>query len=150
MDETTVNQATPVMSTGGWLETISHLIVLDALFNFGGRDVDENNCYKVPSGEEFGKHPLVILKTLIEFRSCTEPVIPETYMELFALIILADFLGYEDYLSTAAGWLSSPVDKVRNVNGTHKVLHFIRGWYRAPDTDGPRMQEEEQAYVTSA
>ena len=37
----------------------------------------------------------------------------------------------QDYLSTAVGWLSSPVDQVRNVNGTHKVLYFIRGRYRA-------------------
>ena len=48
-------------------DSIAHLTVLDALFNFGGIDVSGKNCYKVPPGVEFGEYPLILLRTLISF-----------------------------------------------------------------------------------
>ena len=44
-------------------DSIAHLTVLDALFNFGGIDVSGKNCYKVPPGVEFGEYPLILLRT---------------------------------------------------------------------------------------
>ena len=52
---------------------------------------------QVPNGVEFGKYPLILLQTLINFKNCTKPSIPETYQELFALVRLADFVGCESY-----------------------------------------------------
>ena len=57
--------------------------------------------------------------------------IPEMHQELFALLRLADSAGCEEYLSAAAKWLETTVDNIRNINGTHQVLYFVRGIYRA-------------------
>ena len=74
---------------------------------------------QVPNGVEFGKYPLILLQTLINFKNCTKPSIPETYQELFALVRLADFVGCESYFCAAAKWLETTVDNIRNINGTH-------------------------------
>ena len=81
-------------------DSIAHLTVLDALCNFGGIDVSGKNCYKVPHGVEFGEYRLILLRTLISFK--TNASIPETHQELFALVRLADVKSI--CLQLQSGW----------------------------------------------
>ena len=81
-------------------DSIAHLTVLDALFNFGGIDVSGKNCYKVPPGVEFGEYPIILLRPLISFK--TDASIPKTHQELFALVRLADVKSI--CLRLQSGW----------------------------------------------
>ena len=83
--------------------------LLWSLFSF--TDPDEPAVFDLPEIKEFEKRGLVLLRKLVLFSQDRDNFpIPSEHLEMLGLVQLADFLGMDDFLESAAGWLDVSVN----------------------------------------
>ena len=104
--------------------------LLRSMFSFC--DPDESPVFDVPETREFKKGGLVLLRKLVLFTQDMENYpIPSEHLEMLGLVRLADFLGVDSFLESAARWLDVSITAISNHNSVHSVFQLIRGRYRA-------------------
>ena len=93
---------------------------------------DDDPVIHLPEVKELEKAGLVHLKELICYQQSPEHyTIPSSHLELLAMVRLADYVGADDFVRAAAGWLDMGVHEISNVNPVGRVYQLIRGRYRA-------------------
>ena len=115
------------------LVLLPHIIegipLLSSLFAF--TDQNEPPIVEVPATQEF-KGGLELLKKLVVFSQDSDNfAIPAKHLELLELVRLADFLGMDSFMESAARWLGVSVCAISNHNPVREVYQLIRGRYRA-------------------
>ena len=109
-------------------ELVNGIPLLHSLFTFSDPPI-----FEVPDVKKFQKRGLVRLRELVKFTQDPLNYPPPTeHLELFGMVRLADFLGMDGFMETAAMWLGVSVSAISNHNSVQSVLQLIRGRYRAP------------------
>ena len=85
-------------------ELVEGIPLIHSVFMF--TDPDEPPVFEVPEAREFQKRGLVRLRELVKFTQDPMNYPPPTqHIELLGMVRMADFLGMDSFMETAAMWL---------------------------------------------
>ena len=108
-------------------ELVEGIPLIHSVFMF--TDPDEPPVFEVPEAREFQKRGLVRLRELVKFTQDPMNYPPPTqHIELLGMVRMADFLGVDSFMETAAMWLGVRASAISNHNSVRSVRTTIDTW----------------------